>query len=83
MFPFKQQILQRFKETLPKDPESVIVQLNSAEYGLTTLENKPTYFSRSKDNLLKKYITNLPKVAQKANIILEVLDARNPRLCID
>jgi len=42
------------------------------------MENKPVYFPKGRDNLTKKYITNLDAIFKKARIALEILDSRNP-----
>jgi ribosome biogenesis GTPase A len=47
------------------------------------MDNKPVYFPKGRDNLTKKYITNLENAFKKARIVLEVLDSRNPEICID
>ncbi len=47
------------------------------------MENKPVYFPKGRDNLTKKYITNLDNIFKKARIVLEILDSRNPEICID
>lgn len=47
------------------------------------MENKPVYFLKARDNLTKKYITNLDNAFKKARIVIEVLDSRNPEICID
>ena len=47
------------------------------------MENKHVYFPKGRDNLTKKYITNLDNSFKKARIVLEVLDSRNPEICID
>lgn len=42
------------------------------------MENKHAYFPKGRDNLTKKYITNLDNIFKKTKIVLEVLDSRNP-----
>lgn len=56
--------------------------MSSAEFGLVTMDNKPVYFLKSKDHLTKKYISDLNATFKKCKIVLEVLDSRNPEICI-
>jgi ribosome biogenesis GTPase A len=47
------------------------------------LENKPAYLPKPKDNLIKKYVTNLEKLLENVSIVLELLEIRDPAACID
>ena len=82
-FAFKNQILQHFKSKKPVQENSPTQDLIAAEWGLVALEPRVTYFPKDKDHLTKKYITNESKIWEHANLILEVLDARNVEGCID
>jgi hypothetical protein len=63
-------MLQEFKQTLPKEPEAPIEVISSAEYGLVTLENKPVYLPKGRDNLTKKFITNIDNILKHTKIVL-------------
>jgi GTP-binding protein EngB required for normal cell division len=47
------------------------------------LENKPAYLPKPKDNLIKKYVTNLDKLLENISVVLELLEIRNPVACIE
>ena len=83
MFPFKQQLLDEYKKTLPQTEQIQVNVLDQSSYGLINLENKCVYLPKPKDNLIKKYITNLDYVLANTQIALELLDSRNPQACID
>jgi len=38
---------------------------------------------KPKENLIKKYVTNLEHILNNVQIVLELLDVRNPEACID
>lgn len=59
MFPFKQQILEEVRKAHPEYVPPEKLTLDQSEYGLINLENKPAYLPKPKDNLIKKYVTNL------------------------
>lgn len=75
-------ILQHFKNKKPVDVHSPTQDLVAADWGLVAIEPKATYFPKDKDHLTKKYISNKTKVWEHANLILEVLDARDVQACI-
>ena len=50
---------------------------------MINLENKSDYLPKPKDNLIKKYVSNLPALLDKVNLVLEMLDCRNARSCVD
>lgn len=83
MFPFKQQLLDEYKKSLPQTEQIEVNVLDQNEYGLINLENKCAYLPKSKDNLIKKYVTNIDYVLSNAKIVVELLDSRNPEACID
>lgn len=57
--------------------------LDQSEYGLINLENKSAYLPKPKDNLIKKYVTNLEKLLENVSVVIELLEIRNPQACID
>lgn len=83
MFPFKQQILENVKKSLPQVVETQSYSLDQSEYGLINLENKSAYLPKPKENLIKKYVTNLEKLLDNSKIAIELLEIRNPSVCID
>ena len=83
LFPFKQQILEEARRSRPVETEAEHLQLDASEYGMVNLENKCDYLPKPKDNLIKKYVNNLPALLEKVKIVLEVLDCRNVRASID
>lgn len=76
-FPFKAQILQHFKNQIPVEVSAFTQKLVPAEWGLVALENRSVYLPKDKDHLTKKYITNFDKIWDYANVVIEVIDARN------
>ena len=50
---------------------------------MISLENKSEYLPKPKENLIKKYVSNLPALFDKVNIVLEMLDCRNVRSCVN
>ena len=83
LFPFKQQILDNIKRSKQTEDEVEHLQLDASEYGMINIENKCAYLPKPKDNLIKKYVNNLPALLLKVSVVLELLDARNPKMCID
>ena len=83
MFPFKQQLLDDHKKTQPQTQEIELNILDQTDYGLINIENKCAYLPKPKDNLIKKYITNLDHALQNVSVVLELLDSRRPQDCID
>lgn len=59
MFPFKHQILEEAKKALPATQQVELNVLDKVPYGMITLENKCHYLPKPKENLVKKYVTNL------------------------
>lgn len=57
--------------------------LDQTQYGLINLENKCAYLPKPKENLIKKYVTNLEYALSNVKVVLELLDAKNPVDCID
>ena len=83
MFPYKMQLLDEQKRGTP---QSKVIETNVLEqtpYGLINLENKCVYLPKPKDNLIKKYVTNLEHTLANTQIVLEILDSKNPKICID
>lgn len=70
MFPFKQQILQQARSSLPKVPELEASVLDKNEYGLINIENKCQYLPKPKDNLVKKYVTNIEHAFSTVKVVL-------------
>ena len=70
MFPFKQQLLDEHKKTLPQTPQIELNILDQTDYGLVNIENRCAYLPKAKDNLVKKYITNLEFALKNVSIVL-------------
>ena len=82
MFPFKQQLLDDHKRTLPQTAEIELNILDQTDYGLINIENKCPYLPKPKDSLIKKYITNIDFALENVSVVLELLDSRRPQDCI-
>lgn len=57
--------------------------LDQTQYGLINLENKCAYLPKPKENLIKKYVTNLQFALSNVKVVLEILDVKNPAIYID
>lgn len=70
MFPFKHQILDEARKALPKTQVFELNLLDKTEYGLINIENKCQYLPKPKDNLVKKYVTNLEHALPSVRVVL-------------